>query len=223
MPGAVASFILASSLSLPCLLEFLPGGIHAPHSLPLNPRHPCGLLHHLQTLLAPSCWLNHAFLLPKGPQLGFLPDNLRICADNCRAFSHKKKKKKKKKKGKGPKNKELASLFYPPLFPHHLTRCLISAKEEEVLRRTKQGLLSTSRHLFCSQVGQQAKHPILGPSALQKGLKTQAGEGLPIIHSLQILAYITFTSEGDGSGPCCHLPPGLITSLLVLLRLFPTG
>ena len=73
-----------------------------------HPQHPSSLLHQLQTFLAPSHWPNHAFLFPKGPQLGFLPDNLTICADNCRAFSHK------KKWENGPEIRELAFLLHQP-------------------------------------------------------------------------------------------------------------
>lgn len=144
--------------------------LFAPH-----PQHPSSLLHQLQTFLAPSHWPNHAFLFPKGPQLGFLPDNLTICADNCRAFSH-------KKNGKmAQKLENVPSFFTNPQLPYHLAKCLSSAKEEMILRRTKQRLPNTSRRLFCSQVGQQAEHPILDPKPLQKRLGTWASEGLVII------------------------------------------
>ena len=76
------------------------------------------LSHQSQAFLAPSHGLNHALLLPKGPQLGFLPDNLTICTDNCRALSHKKWK-------SGPEIRELAFLFHPcSALPHHLAKCL---------------------------------------------------------------------------------------------------
>lgn len=68
-----------------------------PSLLAPHPQHPSSLLHQSQTFLAPSHRLNHAFLLPRGPQLVFLPDNLTICADNCRALSH-------TKMGKWPRN-----------------------------------------------------------------------------------------------------------------------
>lgn len=89
LPGTLAGFDLMSSLSLSsspqlsCLKESMP--LSPPPSL--TPRLP----HQLQTFLAPPHGLNHAFLLPKGPQLGFLPDNLTICADKCRGLFPQKK------------------------------------------------------------------------------------------------------------------------------------
>lgn len=77
------------------------------------------------------------------------------------------------------KLENLPSFFTNPQLPYYLAKC--SAKEEMILRRTKQRLPNTSRRLFCSQVGQQAEHLILDPKPLQKRLGTWASEGLVII------------------------------------------
>lgn len=101
--GMLAGFLLACRCLAPCSSCGEEPGPLNPHPSPLTPSLP----HQLQTFLTPPLWLNHAFLLSKGPQLGFLPDNLKIRADKCRGLSH-------KKWENGPEIKELASLLHPP-------------------------------------------------------------------------------------------------------------